>query len=131
MDFVDGTHFFLLKSLCSVDNLTNHLSLQCSSWGLITAINWGVKVMLCPKTKTYKDQSMSNFFDRVRVKTSIHSSNCLTPTSRIAVVARQPQQLCLVPMTSHTKSERSTLSTSNDIIAGNGRGWCLEVIVLS
>jgi hypothetical protein len=40
-----------------------------------------------------------HFFDRDRVQMSTHSSNPLTPTSRIMVVARHPQGLGLVPTT--------------------------------
>ncbi len=80
--------FLLLKSLCSVGNLTKHFSLQYSCCEIITPNQKGCE------SKTYSDQSISSFFDRVWAK------NCLSLNSRITVVARQPQELCLVPTTS-------------------------------
>ena len=46
MDLEDSA---LLKNLSSVDNLTNHLSLQCSSWGLVTAHHVGCESHIVPK----------------------------------------------------------------------------------
>jgi hypothetical protein len=50
MDLVDGAFLSSsVKSLYSVGNLTNNLSLQNSSWGLITANQVGPESCIVPK----------------------------------------------------------------------------------
>jgi hypothetical protein len=101
---MDNVNDALLSSsekhlLCRRSDQTPFTSIQ-FILGLLQPIKWGVKFTNYPNTGKKNDQYISSFFDRVGDKMSYHSSNCLPPTTRISVAARQPQGLFLVLTTS-------------------------------
>jgi hypothetical protein len=78
--------FIFLKSIHSLGYLTNHLSMQYSSWGLFTAHRVGCESHVVPKDENKNDQSISTFFYRLGLRQAAIPQIALLPLAGLQLL---------------------------------------------